>query len=92
MSDTETRLTVIEADVYKLKMQVKAMGTAFVLDDLGRPGFDRHRQYHLAQTRKAEEFESIQFDVTKRVVQTLIAGVVTAAGAGAVLWLQEAIK
>lgn len=90
MSDlAHKRLAAIEADIAEIKLQMTAMNTAFVLDDLGRPSFDSHRLYHFRQAQKAKEFDSIKLDVTKKMVQGLITAMVACMGFGVVYWLQN---
>lgn len=85
----EKRMAAIEHELTDLKLQVTALCTAFVLDDLGRPSFDHHRQYHLAQAKKAQEFDAIKFDVTKRIVQTMMTAGGAAMGVGVLYWLKN---
>lgn len=91
MRELADRMDCIERDLSEIKLQMSALYTAFVLDDLGRPSFDHHRQYHLQQAKKAQEFDAIKFDVTKRIVQTIITGAGVAMGFGALYWLQKVV-
>lgn len=86
MHELHERVTCIERDLGDVKLQMSALMTAFVLDDLGRPSFDHHRQYHLQQAKKAQEFDAIKFDVTKRIVQTIVTGAGVAFGFGLIYW------
>lgn len=83
------RLVRIESDLESIGTKVDALYTAFMLDDLGKPSFESHRQYHLRQVKKAQEFDSIKLDVTKRIVQAI--GTVLGIGlwAGVMYWMQQ---
>ncbi len=87
----ENRIAAIERDMADLKLQMTALCTAFVLDDLGRPSFDHHRMYHLQQAKKAQELDSIKLDVTKRIVQTIMTGAGLSMGMGVLYWAQQVI-
>lgn len=85
----QTKLNKIEQELETFKLQIEALYTAFMLDDLGRPSFDNHRQFHLKQVQKAKEFDSIKLDVTKKIVQTIITVIGIGLWFGAVYWIQQ---
>ena len=85
----ENRIAAIERDMADLKLQMAALCTAFVLDDLGRPSFDHHRMYHLQQAKKAQEFDAIKLDVTRRIVQTVMTAGGAAMGVGVLYWIKN---
>ena len=85
----DKRIAMIEQDLADLKLQMTALCTAFVLDDLGRPSFDHHRLYHLQQAKKAQELDSIKLDVTKRIVQAAMTAGGAAMGMGVLYWIKN---
>lgn len=85
----ETRLNKIENELKTFKLQIEALYTAFMLDDLGRPNFDNHRQYHLKQVQKAQEFDSIKLDVTKKIIQAIVTVIGIGLWFGAMYWMQQ---
>lgn len=90
MKEVLNRISALEDSYVNLSNEVKAICTAFVPDDLGRPGFDGHRTHHLKQMRKAQEFDSIKIDVTKRIVQTILTIAGGAIVFGATTWIRGA--
>ena len=85
----DKRMAAVEHELTDIKLQMAALNTAFVLDDLGRPSFDHHRQYHLQQAKKAQEFDTIKLDVTRRIVQTVMTAGGAAMGMGVLYWIKN---
>lgn len=85
----QTKFSKIEHELETFKLQIEALYTAFMLDDLGKPSFDNHRHYHLKQVKKAQEFDSIKLDVTKKIVQTIITVIGIGLWFGAMYWIQQ---
>lgn len=85
----QTKLNKIEQELETFRLQIEALYTAFMLDDLGRPSFDNHRQYHLKQVQKAQEFDSIKLDVTKKIVQSAMTLLGVVLWLGVMYWLQQ---
>lgn len=83
------KLAVIEQKIEEINAKLESIHTAFMLDDLGRPGFENHRQYHLNQTKRAKEFDNIRVDVTKRILQTLATAIGVGMWFGALYWIQQ---
>lgn len=85
----QTRLTKIEHELENFKLQIDALYTAFMLDDLGKPSFENHRQFHIKQVQKAQEFDSIKLDVTKKIVQSAMTLLGVVLWLGVMYWLQQ---
>lgn len=90
MKEMLNRIAALEESHVGLANRIDAICTAFVPDDLGRPGFDWHRTHHLKQMRKAQEFDSIKIDVTKRIVQAILTIAGGAIVFGATTWIRGA--
>lgn len=51
-----------------------ALDTAFLPDDLSRPGYDEHRREHRLMRRTTETIEGYKQDGAKKVIALLLAG------------------
>lgn len=85
----QTKLNKIEHELENFKLQIDALYTAFMLDDLGKPSFENHRQFHIKQVQKAQEFDSIKLDVTKKIVQSAMTLLGVVLWLGVMYWLQQ---
>lgn len=90
--DFVARIAVLEHRQDEQARKIDAIHTAFVPDDLGRPGFDGHRLFHLAQMRKAQEFDSIKLDVTKKIAWGVFIFLVSAVSIGTSSWFVKFVK
>lgn len=81
-AEINSRLDALESKQGEIEREIKAIHTAFVLDDLGRPGFDGHRNAHRKDIKRSQELDGIKMDVTKRLVQgvTAVVGLIMATG------------
>lgn len=90
--DFMARIAALEHRQEEQARQIDDIHTAFVPDDLGRPGFDGHRNAHRKGIRHAQELDGIKLDATKWLVQGALALVALLIGGGAASWLVSFVK
>lgn len=90
--DFVARIAALEHRQEEQARQIEAIHTAFVPDDLGRPGFDGHRNAHRKDIKRAQELDGIKLDATKRLVQGALALLALLVGGGATSWLINFVK
>lgn len=66
--------------------------TAFLVNDLGKPDYEGHRQAHKAMVRAAEALDGYKTDATKKVIGIVLGVVGTLLALGVMNWIQGNLK
>lgn len=82
------RLHDLEKRVAVLETRTAAYETAFLLDDLSRPGFDDHRKDHRQMREAAKTMEGYKQDGVKTMLKLVITALVMLVLSGFGLWLK----
>lgn len=88
LNDLAAAIQKLEHRVGVLEQRSAAYETAFILDDLNRPGFDDHRRDHRLMRETAKTMEGYKEDGVKTVLKMLVsaAALIVLLGLGA--WLK----
>ena len=63
--------------------------TAFLVNDLGKPDYEGHRQAHKALVKAAEALDGYKTDATKKVIGLVLGVVGTLFALGVMSWIQR---
>ena len=84
------------SDIWQKLMEIEqrqiAHSTAFLVNDLGTPDYEGHRQAHRAMVKAAAALEGYKTDATKKVIGAVLGVVGTLLALGVVSWLQGHFK
>lgn len=81
-------LQALEKRISLLETRTAAYETAFLLDDLNRPGFDDHRKDHRQMREAAKTMEGYKQDGVKTMLKLVITAMVGLLILGLGLWLK----
>lgn len=88
LAQLEQRVAGLEQRASAIELRQSAYETAYILDDLGRPGFDDHRRDHRLMRKTADTLDGYKQDGAKTILKIVISAVLALMLLGVGEWLR----
>lgn len=89
LDEIKDGIAAIEKRLDSIEHRIDAMGSAFVVNDLGKPDYDGHRRAHIKLIDDVARMEGLKHEGAKKLVAAIMGALATVFFMGAVAWIKS---